>query len=140
LQRSDCRLEEFKFFGKGPEDRLEEFFTSPQLIQLTSLDLSWSKISDRLITLLSFSDERTIMPNLQRLRLRQCNTTEDGLLSRMLSSRWYMPLLGYSLRPAGRLGYATISCNEWGPIDKAFFEQHNDKVRIICMQRKSEIV
>ncbi len=136
LQRSDCRLEEFKFFGEGPEDRLEEFFTSPQFIQLTSLDLAWSKISDRLIRLLSFSDEKMIMPNLRSLRLNQCSTTEDGLLSCMLSSRWYMPLRGYSLRPAGRLGHATISCAECGPIDKAFFKQHNDKVRIICIQRK----
>lgn len=124
LQRSDCRLEELRIFGKGPEARLEEFFTCSQLKHLKTLDLTWDNISDDVIRLLAFSGGRLIMPNLQYLRLGLCNTTEDGILSRIVLGRWFMPLKHYSMQPAGRLCRAIISCTKCGSTDKTFFNQN----------------
>ncbi|KAF8799145.1 hypothetical protein BYT27DRAFT_7176631 [Phlegmacium glaucopus] len=90
LVRSSCPLERFTFYDHTlPADFLHTYLTAPCLRNVNYLEVQ-GVISDKIIesfTRESVGGRHEIMPNLEEMKLWKC-VTSDGLLGRMVVSRW----------------------------------------------------
>ncbi|KAF8814469.1 hypothetical protein BYT27DRAFT_6333835 [Phlegmacium glaucopus] len=90
LVRSSCSLERFSFHDKTlPADFLNTYLTAPCLRSVKYLEVE-AVISDKVIesfTRASVDGYHEIMPILEEMKLDNC-LTSDGLLGRMVASRW----------------------------------------------------
>jgi len=123
LRRSTCQLHTLKIADPYLSDAVLEFYLqSPALLFLRCLWVSTGIVSDKIIYLLMKKSEdgsHQALPRLEKLFLHFCETT-DGLLSTMISSRWYN-----DETPLGSLRWAMVTPKKtFGSIDKHFFSTH----------------
>lgn len=123
LQRSTCHLHTLDITNPYLSDvNLELHLQSPTLRSLTCLWISPEVVSDKIIYLLMKKSEdgsHQLLPRLEKLLLGRCETT-DGLLSRMISSRWY----DHETSP-GLLRWAMVTPKKtFGSIDDHFLNTH----------------
>jgi hypothetical protein len=117
LQRSNCQLQYLDISDPHLSDNdLALLLQSPTLCSLVHLSVKKDVVSDQIIHLLmkrTKNGSHRVLFRLEILALDFCNTT-DGLLARMISSRWH----GTAPSP-GTLRHALVT--PFGPIDIHFF-------------------
>jgi hypothetical protein len=123
LRRSTCQLHTLKIADPYLSDvDLELHLQSSTLRSLRCLWASTGVVSDKIIHLLMKKSEdgsHQVMPRLEKLLLRFCDTT-DGMLSTMISSRWYN-----NETSIGLLRWAMVKPKKsYGSIDNHFFKTH----------------
>ncbi|KIM36168.1 hypothetical protein M413DRAFT_31921 [Hebeloma cylindrosporum] len=130
LQRSGCRLQKLDLRDSGtyiPDGEWHRCLSDSPLQFLIDLRLCTGSISDRVVGLLSRKSPTGLhefAPFLKTLDLPSCETS-DGLLARMISSRWYEALDDNHSIPLGHLREAAIFPRKhFGPIDEAFFSSN----------------
>jgi hypothetical protein len=130
FQRSRCHLKKFYFDLdiSEPHHILEIYFSLPAFQSLTSLTLWFPKelLVDEIVQLLTETTENYShrwLPRLEDLFLGVCRTT-DGLLARMISSRWCDNLKpSNSPRPGSLRSVVVFPRPVCGPIDGTFFTE-----------------
>jgi hypothetical protein len=122
LRRSNCRLKTLDI--KDPhlsDDDLQRLLPSPALCSLKSLSIRKNVIRDPIVqSLMKKLEDGTpqFLPRLERLLLNSCETT-DGLLSAMITSRWYIATVPRRLR------WAFVTPKKaFGSTDQVFFSTH----------------
>jgi len=123
LQRSTCHLHTLELTNPYLSDvDLELHLQSPTLRSLTCLWVSTEIVSDKIVHLLMKKSEdgsHQLLPRLEKLLLDRCDTT-DGLLSTMISSRWYVDETS-----PGLLRWAMVTPKRtFGCIDNHFLNTH----------------
>ncbi|KIM35261.1 hypothetical protein M413DRAFT_32615 [Hebeloma cylindrosporum] len=127
LRRSGCHLLKLKLCDPAiniTDDALTRCLSDSPLRSLKSLYIDMDHISEQTVEFLSSksaAEEHEFAPCLEDLSLFLWEIG-DGLLARMVSSRWHEALDDNHSTPLGHLRKAGIfPKNHFGPIDEAFF-------------------